>query len=73
MSSENYVGAMNRNASTAFIEQKTGEQIMLRNVVTIILIGGSLAIAACNTVRGAGEDVKSVANCTEDMINRGQC
>ena len=46
---------------------------MLRNALTIILIGGTLAIAACNTVRGAGEDVKSVANCTEDMMNRGQC
>ena len=30
---------------------------MLRNALTMILIGGSLAIAACNTVRGAGEDV----------------
>ena len=73
MSRENYAGAMNLNASTAFIEQKTGEHIMLRNALTIILIGGTLAIAACNTVRGAGEDVKSVANCTEDMMNRGQC
>ena len=35
---------------------------MLRKVMTVVLIGGSLAIAACNTVRGAAEDVKSVAN-----------
>lgn len=47
--------------------------MFLRNAVSIILIGGSLAIAACNTVRGAGEDVKSVANCTEDMMKRGEC
>lgn len=46
---------------------------MLRNTVKIILIGGCIAIAACNTVRGAGEDVKSVANCTENAINSGQC
>ena len=46
---------------------------MLRNALTMILIGGSLAIAACNTVRGAGEDVKSVANCTENAINNGVC
>ena len=46
---------------------------MLRNALTIILIGGSIALAACNTVRGAGEDVKSVANCTEDMMKSGQC
>ena len=46
---------------------------MLRNVVTMVLIGGSLVIAACNTVRGAGKDVQSVANCTEEMIKNGQC
>ena len=46
---------------------------MLRKVVTGVLIGGSLVVAACNTVRGAGEDVQSVANCTEDMIKRGEC
>jgi len=46
---------------------------MLRNALTIILVGGSLAIAACNTVRGAGEDVTSVANCTEDVMKNGQC
>lgn len=46
---------------------------MLRNVMTALIIGGSLVVAACNTVRGAGEDVQSVANCTENTINNGQC
>lgn len=46
---------------------------MLRKVTTMALIGGSLLVAACNTVRGAGEDVQSVANCTENMIKAGQC
>lgn len=35
---------------------------MLRKIVTMVVIGGSLAVAACNTVRGAAEDVNSVAN-----------
>ena len=35
---------------------------MLRKLMTVVLIGGSLAVAACNTVRGAAEDVNSVAN-----------
>jgi predicted small secreted protein len=35
---------------------------MIRKLMTMVLIGGSLAIAACNTVRGAAEDVNSVAN-----------
>ncbi|MCL6739727.1 entericidin EcnA/B family protein [Sphingomonas sp. RB56-2] len=39
---------------------------MFRKVVTLILIGGSLAVAACNTVRGAGDDVKSAANAVDN-------
>lgn len=46
---------------------------MIRNALTFLLIGASLAIAACNTVRGAGEDVKSVANCADNTINNGVC
>jgi predicted small secreted protein len=46
---------------------------MLRKVMTMALIAGGLMAAACNTVRGAGEDVQSVANCTENAINNGNC
>ena len=34
--------------------------------VTLVLIGGSLAVAACNTVRGAAEDVNSAANAVDN-------
>ena len=37
---------------------------MVRKVTTLLLIGGALAIAACNTVRGAGVARGSAANCT---------
>jgi predicted small secreted protein len=47
---------------------------MLRKVVTIVIIGGSIAMSACNTVRGAAADVNSVANCTENAIDgTGKC
>ena len=39
---------------------------MFRKLMTIALIGGSVAIAACNTVRGAGEDVESAANAVDN-------
>ena len=39
---------------------------MLRKVVTLVLIAGSLAVTACNTVRGAGEDVESAANAVDN-------
>ena len=47
---------------------------MFQKIATIALIGASLAIAACNTVRGAAADVNSVANCTENAIDgTGTC
>ncbi|MBA3511651.1 entericidin [Sphingomonas sp.] len=46
---------------------------MTRKIVTLALMGASLAISACATVKGAARDVHSVAECTQDMINRGEC
>ena len=46
---------------------------MTRKLITIALTGATLIISACNTVRGAAGDVTSVANCTQDMINNGEC
>jgi len=45
---------------------------MFQKVMAVSLIGVALAIAACNTVRGAARDVNSVANCTENAINGTQ-
>lgn len=42
---------------------------MFKKVTTVVVLGASIAIAACNTVRGAAADVNSVANCTENAIN----
>jgi predicted small secreted protein len=41
---------------------------MIRKVMTLVLISGSLAVAACNTVRGAAEDVNSAANTVDNQI-----
>jgi predicted small secreted protein len=46
---------------------------MVRKLVIAATIVGSLAVAACNTVRGAAADVNSVANCTENAIKSGYC
>ena len=46
---------------------------MFQKVTTLVLVGSALVLAACNTVRGAASDVNSVANCTENAINGGQC
>jgi predicted small secreted protein len=35
---------------------------VLNKLFVVILIGGSMGLAACNTVRGAATDVNSVAN-----------
>jgi predicted small secreted protein len=46
---------------------------MFQKIATVALIGAALAAAACNTVRGAGEDVQSAANCTENAIEGKNC
>ena len=33
---------------------------MVRKFVTLFMVGGALALSACNTVKGVGEDVESV-------------
>lgn len=34
----------------------------MRKSIALIALASSLALAACNTVRGVGEDVQSAAN-----------
>jgi predicted small secreted protein len=46
---------------------------MLQKVTTVAILGIALAVAACNTVRGAAKDVNSVANCTENTMNGNTC
>ena len=47
---------------------------MLKKIILAVVAGSiALGASACNTVRGAGEDVKSAANCTENAINGGNC
>ena len=46
---------------------------MIQKVVVVALTGACLAIAACNTVRGAASDVGSAANCTENAIHGSKC
>ena len=50
-----------------------GEFKMLKKITATALIGTALVLSACNTVRGAGEDVTSVANCTEELMKQGKC
>jgi predicted small secreted protein len=46
---------------------------MVQKVLTVVLMGSALVLAACNTVRGAARDVNSVANCTQNAMNGGRC
>jgi predicted small secreted protein len=46
--------------------RQTGEKNMFRKIVTVVLVGSSFAIAACNTVRGAAKDVNSAANAVDN-------
>lgn len=46
---------------------------MVQKVLTAAVLVACLAIAACNTVRGAATDVGSAANCTENAMHGGRC
>jgi predicted small secreted protein len=51
-----------RSSTAAFIRLSDRRSDMIRKIMTVAVLGASLAIAACNTVRGAASDVNSVAN-----------
>jgi predicted small secreted protein len=46
---------------------------MVQKVAVLVLVGACLAVAACNTVRGAATDVNSAASCTENAMHGGKC
>ena len=46
---------------------------MVQKIAIVVLIGSSLVLAACNTVRGAASDVNSAASCTENAMHGGKC
>ncbi|MFC7498736.1 entericidin A/B family lipoprotein [Enterovirga sp. GCM10030262] len=42
---------------------------MVRKLFALFAITGSLALAACNTIEGAGEDVESVGETVSDAAD----
>ncbi len=46
---------------------------MVHKILALLLAGAALAVAACNTVRGAAADVGSAANCTENAMHGNRC
>ncbi|HEX8840405.1 MAG TPA: entericidin EcnA/B family protein [Sphingomicrobium sp.] len=46
---------------------------MVQKVAALVLMGACLAVAACNTVRGAAADVGSAANCTQNAMHGSNC
>jgi predicted small secreted protein len=46
---------------------------MIQKLIAVALAGACLAIAGCNTVRGAAADVNSAASCTQNTMHGGHC
>jgi len=42
---------------------------MLRSKIPYLIVAASLALAACNTVRGAGQDLESAANSVQNATH----
>ena len=41
---------------------------MVRNLMVMVLLAAGLVVAACNTVRGAGEDLESAADTVDNEM-----
>jgi predicted small secreted protein len=47
-----------------------GMKAMLKKIIFALAAGSiALSASACNTVKGAGEDIKSASESTEEAIN----
>ena len=46
---------------------------MFQKLVTVALVGAAMTVAACATVKGAANDVSSVADCAENVMKNGVC
>ncbi|HEX6783082.1 MAG TPA: entericidin EcnA/B family protein [Sphingomicrobium sp.] len=46
---------------------------MIQKLAAVTLIAATLAIAGCNTVRGAAADVNSAASCTQNAMHGDRC
>jgi predicted small secreted protein len=42
---------------------------MVRRVLTLLIVSGTIMVAACNTVDGAGRDVESVGDTVANTVN----
>lgn len=42
---------------------------MVRKIVTLVAVSAGLALSACNTVEGVGEDVESVGETVSDVAD----
>jgi len=42
---------------------------MVRKYLGILVVAGALLVSACNTVEGAGKDVKSAGSAVENAAN----
>jgi len=42
---------------------------MVKKFMMILALSGGLALSACNTVRGAADDVESVGDCADEVEN----
>ncbi len=43
-------------------------ELQMRKIATVILLSASLLAAACNTVKGAGQDIESVGDAADRAI-----
>ena len=64
-----YDGTKNRRPRFSVDIHEKKRFVMLKKIIGLFLIGSSFALAACNTVEGAGKDVESADEAVQDAAN----
>jgi len=59
-------GTFVSNEKLLRLSDQPKEPDMLKKIVTLAFVASGLALAACNTIEGAGKDVESVGEAAQD-------
>jgi predicted small secreted protein len=58
-------GTASRDASSTCGHAAQGGEVKMKAILMVLALASGLIVSACNTVEGAGKDIKSVGECAD--------
>lgn len=65
-----HIAAATEASAARYVLWKKENKMMKHNVILAMLVGATLMLNACATVKGAGKDIQSVGEAGEEAINK---